>query len=146
MSMGNTNHKGWPQAQAPKTDAEKMKDLIAQFQDFEDLIGIASPKNRAVQSFDQEIDNVKNKIKHYTESLAKLEKAKEFYDGLPFRLGDAAFHKDHGNVLIKSITVNQEDLEDSHYVIVGIDKQYKVPIKELVPINEATKALFGRKK
>ncbi len=146
MSISNGNNKAWPAvAQAPqKSDATKIRDLLDQFAEFEDLVKMDRP-NKSIDSFESEIQRTEEKIKNLQENLASLIKAKEFYEGLPFRLGDAAFHKDYGNVIIKTITVNKDDLEASQYVVVTVEKQAKVNVKELVPITDATKALFGRK-
>ncbi len=133
---------------ASKSDAAKIKDLLDQFQEFESII-LDDRKSRGttnIESFDAEISALEKKISDYQDRLVSVKKAKDFYEGLPFKMGDAAFHKDYGNVLITGISINQDSFTDSKYAIRAVNGDFRVNVKDLVPITEATKALFGRNK
>ena len=131
-----------------KSDAAKIKDLLDQFQEFESIIR-DDRKSRGttnIDSFDAEISALEKKISDYQDRLVSVKKAKDFYEGLPFKMGDVAFHKDYGNVLITGISVHQDNFEESKYAIRSLNGDFRVNVKDLVPITEATKALFGRNK
>lgn len=75
----------------------------------------------------------------------QLQKAQKFISELPFKAGDAAFHRNLGNVLVQGVLFNSGDHDNSSYVILMTSgKRGQIPLNELVPISEATKVLYGR--
>lgn len=102
-------------------------------------------KNVTIQ---QRIDDITKKIESLQERRARLEQVKEHWLKLRFKEGDAAFHREHGNVLIKSIEFGSKDEEIDviKYNIVTLHKgTQKVPFTELVEISEVTKILYTEK-
>lgn len=79
--------------------------------------------------------------------IERLKQLKEIWDNLPFKEGDVAFHKEYGNVLIKSVIygTTEEELEDIKYSIITCKDGYKkASYNELIPISEATKVLYAK--
>ncbi len=81
-------------------------------------------------------------IENNMRTLSKIKDLQTEIDKLTFRIGDAAFMPDHGNVIIKGISVDPENLETA-YIVVGRKGEFRT--KELLPINEATSVLYGQK-
>lgn len=74
-----------------------------------------------------------------------LEQAFEFISNLPFRAGDAAFHRVFGNVLVQGVLLNSGDHENSSYcILLTSGKRGQAPLNELLPISEATKVLYSK--
>jgi hypothetical protein len=85
------------------------------------------------------------RIEKLQQEIAEYDKIEQFASELPFKEGDAAFHKDHGNVLIHGVSIN-ENFENSTYsIVLRTGKRLQVKTDELMPISEATKVLFGKK-
>lgn len=84
-------------------------------------------------------------IKKLQDEVDKYDRLIEFVDKLPFKEGDAAFHKDHGNVLVAGIALNETTENSTYSVITKKGNRYSVKVDELMPISEATKVLFGKK-
>lgn len=81
--------------------------------------------------------------------IARLEEIKGVWDNLPFKEGDVAFHKQFGNVLIKSIDYgsSEEDLEKVEYRVYTTNHAVQtISYKDLIPISEATTLLYGKSK
>lgn len=74
-----------------------------------------------------------------------LEQALEFISNLPFKAGDAAFHRAFGNVLIQGVLLNSGNYQNSSYcILLTSGKRGQAPLNELLPISEATKVLYGK--
>lgn len=85
---------------------------------------------------------LQEKIENDMRTLNKIKDLQGEIDKLTFKIGDAAFMPDHGNVIIKGISVDPENLEVA-YVVIGRRGEFRT--KELLPINEATSVLYGQK-
>lgn len=130
-----------------------MKNKMDKMREMEDLArylidDFADKKETSTtaESIDQEINRLTERLNNYQQKIEKLTIAKDFVKDLPFTEGDAAFHPEHGNVIVDMFTLNIENLEASTYRIVTRSQRIKVPYKEVIPITEATKTLFGKKK
>jgi hypothetical protein len=84
-------------------------------------------------------------IRKLQEEVDKYDRLIQFVDKLPFKEGDAAFHKDHGNVLVAGVALNETTENSTYSVITKKGNRYSVKVEELMPISEATKVLFGKK-
>jgi hypothetical protein len=78
---------------------------------------------------------------------------------LPYEVGDVAFHKKYGNVLIDAVEYNYLNLEKTRYIIITRSKikkstdeddencnSLKVYGKDLMPATKAAKVLYGESK
>ena len=100
-------------------------------------------------TFEERIADLESKKKTIEDKIQRMKDCKEVYENLPFREGEAAFHATHGNVLIRSIEFGaaETDFEDIKYGVVTLSGGYqKVSYKEVLPITEATKSLYGNSK
>lgn len=89
-------------------------------------------------------EELSKNIEQQQKQLEKYNDLLKFVDGLPFKEGDVAFHKDYGNVIINGICIN-ETVENSTYsVVIKTGNKMHVPIKDLMPISDATKVLYGK--
>ena len=130
-------------------DRQKTADMMKKLLEMEDAMESIARRARTFTSEQVQATIAANKAK--IEELQKqqdiLNKAVEYIGTLPFKEGDAVFHKDLGNVLISTISFNDNLNEESTYFTVVNRNGHKkeVPMKEIVPITEATKILFGKK-
>lgn len=129
----------------------KSDDLDAMRQAIEELAGASFAREfAAMPIFTAEEVRLARKaaqaqIEKLQKDLNRYDKTLEFIESLPFKEGDAAFHKDHGNVLIHGVSIN-ENFENSTYsIVLRTGKRLQVKTDELMPISEATKVLFGKK-
>lgn len=100
---------------------------------------------KSYSDFEKITRPIKDHIEVLQNQIEEIQKSKELYESLPFKSGDVAFHKTYGNVLIRGVTLNRTNFDDSKYSIVTQDITINVGIDELVPISEATKVLFGKR-
>ena len=149
MSYGGDDSKAWPfgvpvkskdndswvitTSRDTKIDPEMLKKFIGDFAGYEQ------------RSISQRIKDLNDSIVRAKDEIERLEKAQQFIDALPFKEGDAAHHKDYGNVLVKMIRCDESNFEKTVYDIVSTKGQATVNYKELIPINNATKILYGKK-
>lgn len=106
-----------------------------------------SPYNKNV-SIDQRIQDCINKRNQLNDRIARLEQVKVLWNNLPFKEGDVAFHKEYGNILVKSIEygTTEDELEDIKYNVITCHKgTVKVSFREVIPITETTKLLYEKK-
>lgn len=136
-----SDDKAWP-FPSQKPVRQDMADIISQFKELEDLVKI---ERKSPRSLGQRIRDLRDQREAIERQLEDLQKAQEFLDTLEFREGDVAVHKEYGNVLVKAIEVDETNLENSKYVVVGIRQQTKVPYKDLMPLNDTTRTLYGNK-
>lgn len=101
----------------------------------------------AKTGLDERIADLEKKQIEIANKIARMKEIRQVWDSLPFKEGDVAFHPEHGNVIVRSIEYGSKDsdFEDIKYVIVTSRAQTpRVSYKELVPITEATKVLYGK--
>lgn len=91
-------------------------------------------------------------IKQYTEKINRVQTVKSYIDSnTTFKVGDVAFHKDFGNVLIRDIHISYSWTNDQienpfiSYSVWTQKESERVYADSLVPITEATKILFNKK-
>jgi len=133
----------------PSIDIKQAADMMKKLLEAEDFL---AKKSRGTRAFS--IDRLEAGIAANKAKMDQLKKEQELFDKalayaatLPFKVGDAAFHKDYGNVLINNILMDDTlSNETTQYVVVtNKGSQRELPIREVVPISEATKILFGKK-
>lgn len=96
---------------------------------------------------DDRIKDLELKIQQNTDKLQRMKECREVYKNLPFGEGDAVFHKEFGNVIIRSVEFGaaETNFEDITYTIVTIKAQTrKVSYKDVVAITPATKVIYGK--
>lgn len=98
-------------------------------------------------------EQIEQRLSRIKEEEAKLIDLKEKLKDLQFKVGDVAFHKDYGNVLVRQVLMKDDyslgrdftGVEgDFAYEIVTMEGPMVVPTSDLVPITEMTKALYGK--
>lgn len=126
-------------------DAEMQKFLE---QAMQDVMNVKKAVNKPLG------ESLSDKIEELETRLGRLKEAKKELDGLEIKEGDAAFHKDFGNVIVRRffvgdatavIAVKKEYEGKIMAETVGLHGSASVCADELVPITEATKVLFGKK-
>jgi len=111
---------------------------------------MVAKKGRTISIRDlQEISKQKTTIK---ETMSALQKSLESYeqleskiDSLLFKIGDAAFVKHLGNVVITGIDFDESNLNAVSYITIGTTGTRVVAAAEVLPINDTTKVLYGNK-
>ena len=98
------------------------------------------------QDLKDDLEKLQRSVEEAKRKSEKIQEALSFIQSLPFRVGDAAFHRSLGNVLVNGVIVNSGDnYNNSSYSITTLNgKRGQVPLNELVPISEATKILYGK--
>lgn len=99
----------------------------------------SSQKERLLQSIEQGKYEIETMEKHL-----------KLMDTLSFKQGDAVFHKEFGNVIIREIYIPGPYKQNPHgdelsAVVTTVDTELEVKYKDLLPISEATKILFEKK-
>lgn len=82
------------------------------------------------------------RIKVETEAIYKYELLKKQMSVIPFKIGDVAYHKEYGNVLIKGVSLRE--LSINGYAIITTKGEYVVEQNEILPINDTTRTLYGK--
>lgn len=130
-------------------DIKQAADMMKKLLEMEDLV---SKKSRGTRAFS--IDRLEAGVAANKAKIEQLKKEQDLFDKalafaatLPFKVGDAAFHKEYGNVLISNILMDDNLSNDTtqYVIITNKGSQREVPMKEVMPISEATKILFGKK-
>lgn len=101
----------------------------------------------AKTTIDQRIADCITKRDILNERIERLKQVKAVWDDLPFKEGAVAFHKEFGNVLIKSIEYGSKEdtLEDIKYNIITCNRgTQKVSFRDVIEISKATEVLYGR--
>lgn len=98
------------------------------------------------QDLKDDLEKLQKSVEEARRKSEKIQDALSFIQSLPFRVGDAAFHRSFGNVLVNGVVLNSgEGYQNSSYSITMMSgKRGQVPLDELVPISEATKILYGK--
>jgi hypothetical protein len=97
-----------------------------------------SELSRAIQESENKIDQLQKEMDKYKFVAEEIKK-------MGFKIGDVAFHKEHGNVIVKGVALQAEgELFICGYAIICRKGEYVVEQNELVPISETTKILYGR--
>lgn len=113
--------------------------------DFDQLGNVASNPIVTEEDLKEDLKRCKESYKLLEAQKKAIEEGLEFMQNLPFKSGDAAFHRGLGNVLVQGIMFNIGTFENSSYVIImSSGKRGQVPLNELLPISEATKVLYGK--
>lgn len=122
-------------------DVEEMKKKIEEFtQQYSSIKQMIF----TVEEIQQAKKAVQDQIRIKQDELTRYDEMLSFIDTLEFKEGDVAFHKDHGNVIVSGLTLH-EAVQDSQYVIVTkTGRKIAVATKDLLPISEATKVLYGK--
>ena len=130
-------------------DTQKAADMMKKLLEMEDLLSKAPKKQRtiSIDRLEASLAATKAQMEQLQKEQEVLNKAVAYAATLPFKVGDAGFHKDYGNVLIGNILLNDSLNEENTFYVVITAKgsQKELPMKEVVPITEATKILFGKK-
>jgi len=140
----------------PKSSKE-MDDILRQMQAAGiDPFALDGPSNKVsirerepvftTDELHESIRALKSRIAAEQSELDKLNEVVDYIERLPFKEGDAVFHPEHGNVLISGIVLNSTMENSSYAIILKNGKRLYVPFNSVVPISEATKVLFGKKK
>ena len=127
---------------------QEMQDLVKAKQEMEYLMRQAMGMTEPIftyQDLKEHIQKTKQTIDDAQRQLEELYKIIEYVDALPFKEGDAAFHKDHGNVLVGGLVLNKVIENSCYSITTKTGKRCNVPFDSLMPITEATKVLYGRK-
>lgn len=123
--------------------SQQLEDSLKKFYELEKILKeskiVSTP-----QDVSQRLKELKDQKNLIEDQIQNLEQAEAFLDSLAFKEGDVAFHKEHGNVLVKGVVLDEVILENTHYMIVSTKTQVKVPYKELLPVNNTTKTLYGK--
>lgn len=122
-----------------KQDMEVVKRAI------EEMAGMHREPIFTIEEVQQARKAVSEQIKKLQNDLEKYDELVKFMDELPFKEGDAAFHKDHGNVLVSGVVLNETVQNSTYSVVLKTGRKLQVKTDELMPISEATKVLFGKK-
>lgn len=124
-------------------------DMDAMRQAIEELAGYHREWNGSpvftIEEVQQARKAAKAQIEKLQQEMKKFDQILEFIEQLPFKEGDAAFHKDHGNVLIGGVALNEVVENSTYSIVLRTGKRLQVKTDELMPISEATKVLFGKK-
>lgn len=99
-------------------------------------------------SYETRLNDLVTKRDQLNERIKRMEDIKAIYETLPFKEGDAAFHPELGNVIIRNIQYGsrEDDFEDIKYVVVDIKAHCSTKsYKEFMPITETTKLLYAKK-
>lgn len=96
-------------------------------------------------------ERIEQKIKLYRDGIEALKNVLEDLEKLPFKLGDAVFHKETGNCIVKSIYVGNlmshsiDEHMDGKLIadVVCLQGVRTLLASELLPISSATKVLFN---
>lgn len=108
------------------------------------------------------LNSLKNKQQYHQEQLRKVTQAIEIIEKLKFRVGQVAFHKRDGAVIVKDIVCsylgeNLFDARISHlldqipegeevaYWVTGVEGDAVCAESDLVEYNEVSKTLYEKK-
>jgi fructose-specific phosphotransferase system component IIB len=133
-----------------RSELEKLKqEFIAQKEMYETKTSGKFPRHAVVlHDFDELVQAAKNaqqKIESLQKELTQYENLAEQIKEMKFKIGDVAYHKDYGNVVVKGVSIgNDKDAIVCGYAIVCRKGEYTVEQNELLPINETTKVLYGK--
>lgn len=118
---------------------QHMQDLLnsESFTRRETSVFTAEEMYQATKEIDRRIEQLKKEREGYQRAI-------EFVNSLPFKDGDAAFHRTHGNVLVTGIMLNENFENSSYSILLKTGKRLQVPLSEIVPITEATKILYAK--
>lgn len=107
---------------------------------------MAAGKYNNKTPIDERIKDLEAKAKDIADRISRLKEVKKIHKELPFKEGDVAFHAEYGNILVKSIQFGppESDFEIKYIVVDMNAKTHTVEWKTLLPITEATKALYGK--
>ncbi len=135
---------------------QKLKEMEKLIMEAMSMTGDVSAAGRGSEQAMQETLNqrLERRISDTERSLIRMREAKEELSKLQVSEGDAAFHPEHGNVLIRVFSLgdcttmgNVKKEHDGKVLaqIVTTNSTAYVLASELVPITEATKILYGKK-
>lgn len=98
---------------------------------------------RNMSEFSKYKNELLEEIEHRKNLIETANALQERAEQLPFKIGDAIFVKDIGNVIINGITL--DDNSEFYYETLGTSGTNFVKAVEALPINETTKVLYGKK-
>lgn len=118
---------------------QHMRDLLEQDgkPQHSSAVFTADEMHQGIREIDKRIEQLRQEREGYQRAI-------EFVNGLPFKDGDAAFHRNHGNVLVTGIMLNENFENSSYSILLKTGKRLQVPLSEIVPITEATKILYAK--
>ncbi len=133
-----------------RSELEKLKqEFMAQKEEYAAKVNGKFPRHSVVlNDFDelrQAAIAAKQKMDALQKELEQYETLAQQIQEMKFKIGDVAYHKDYGNVVIKGVAIgNDKDMIVCGYAILCRKGEYTVEQNELLPINETTKVLYGK--
>lgn len=119
---------------------EQMQKIIEQM-DFEEKSKVLTD----VKQIEKAKEEARKAIEQHKKQIEECEALENELNNIPFSIGDVAFHKEHGNVIIKGYELAKDLKSFTGYVVVSKGGEYRVPKNSVLPYGETTKVLYGNK-
>lgn len=103
-----------------------------------------------------EISKLQNRLIHMESEMKQINKFIEILEDCELKLGQPCYHKDYGVSMLKSLDYNRQGSPMGHHMnqlmaqIVHTNQAVEgqpfatVPLEELMPFNDSTRALYER--
>lgn len=85
-----------------------------------------------VKQIEKAKEEARKAIEQYRKQIEECEALENELNSIPFSIGDIAFHKEHGNVIIKGYELAKDLKSFTGYFVISKDGEYVVPKSSII--------------
>jgi TolA-binding protein len=98
-----------------------------------------------VKQIEKAKEEARKAIEQHKKQIEECEALENELSSIPFSIGDVAFHKEYGNVIIKGYELSKDMKSFTGYAVVSKGGEFRVAKNTILPYSETTKVLYGNK-